>query len=209
MPDALTVAALLLVVGPILGAIGVGADPGLYRVWTAPREEHLALVAARRRSWTLVNVGFTVATVLTAAGLTILAAVIDVASGYRAALAAVAVAYAIAGVLWCAVLATRTPTTPILAGLVAAGSPTEPAEALLGGLIGGLFTSFALTTALALAVLGMVLALGGGVAAPVAWLAVLTGVGSVLWVARSGDMIPAVLYVPTLALGIALLAGWT
>ena len=97
MPDALTVAALLLVVGPILGALGVGADPGLYRVWTAPREEHLALVAARRRSWTLVNVGFTVATVLTAAGLTILAAVIDVASGYRAAVAAVAVAYAIAG----------------------------------------------------------------------------------------------------------------
>ena len=209
MPDALTVAALLLVVGPILGALGVGADPGLYRVWTAPREEHLALVAARRRSWTLVNVGFTVATVLTAAGLTILAAAIDVASGYRAALAAVAVAYVIAGVLWCAVLATRTRTTHILAGLVAAGSPTEPAEALLGGLIGGLFTSFALTTALALAVLGMVLALGGGVAAPVAWLAVLTGVGSVLWVARSGDMIPAVLYVPTLALGIALLAGWT
>ena len=209
MPDALALAALLLVAGPVLGTLGLGSDPGLYRVWTAPRLEHLATVAARRRSWALANVGFTIATVLTAAGLTILAGVIDVTPGYRAALTGVAVGYAIAGVLWCAVVAIRTRTNPILAGLVAAGSPTEPAEALLGGVIGGLFASFALVTAVTLAGLGLVLALAGGVAAPVAWLAIVTGIGSVVWVVRSGDMIPAVLYVPTLALGAALLAGWT
>lgn len=209
MPDAVTLAALLLVAGPVLGVLGVGSDPGLYRVWTAPRLEHLATVAARRRSWALANVGFTIATVLTAAGLTILARSLDVGSGYGAALTAVAVGYTIAGVLWCAVVAIRTRTTPILAGLVAAGTQTEPAESLLGGLIGGLFVSFALSTSVALAGLGVVLAVGGGVAAPVAWLAVLTGIGSVVWVVRSGDMIPAVLYVPTLALGVGLLVGWT
>jgi hypothetical protein len=209
MPDALTVAAVLLVAGPVLGTIGLGGDPGLYRVWTAPREEHLAIVAARRRSWALANAGFTVATVLTAAGLVILAGALPLADGYRAILTAVAVGYAIAGTLWCAVVAIRDRTTPVLAGLVAAGAPTEPAEAMLGGLIGGLFASFAVTTSVALAGLGLVLALGGGVVAPVAWLAVVIGVGSCVWVARSGDMIPAVLYLPTLILGIALLAGWS
>jgi hypothetical protein len=57
--------------------------------------------------------------------------------------------------------------------------------------------------------LGLALALGGVVVAPVAWLAVLVGAGSCAWVVRSGDMIPAVLYLPTLILGIALLAGWS
>jgi len=40
MSDGLTVAAALLVVGPVVGAIGV-ANPALLRAWTAPRDEHL------------------------------------------------------------------------------------------------------------------------------------------------------------------------
>ena len=209
MPDALTVAALLLVVGPVVGTLGVGSDPRLYPVWTAPREQHLAIVAARRRSWAFANVGFTVATVLTAAGLVLLADALDVADGYRAALLAIAVGYTVAGVLWCAVLAIRDRTTPVLAALVAAGTATEPAEALLGAAIGGLFTMFSLVTAAALVALGLVLVLGGGVALPVAWSAVLVGAVATGALIRTGDLIPAVLYLPTLLLGIALLAGWT
>lgn len=207
MPDGLTVAAALLVGGPLLGLLGF-YDFGLYRVWTAPREEHLALVRAHRRGWTAVNIGFTVATVLTAAGLIVLAGSLAIEDTPRAALAGAAVAYAIGGVLWCAVLAIRTRTTPALAEMVAAGTPTEPSETLLGAAIGGIFAGFALTTAASLVAVGLALVVGG-VAIPVAWFSVVVGALSIVWVARSGDMIPATLYFPTLLLGLALLAGWS
>lgn len=207
MPDGLTVAAALLVGGPLLGLLGF-YDFGLYRVWTAPREEHLALVRAHRRGWTAVNIGFTVATVLTAAGLIVLAGSLAIEDTPRAALAGAAVAYAIGGVLWCAVLAIRIRTTPALAEMVAAGTPTEPSETLLGAAIGGIFAGFALTTAASLVAVGLALVVGG-VAIPVAWFSVVVGALSIVWVARSGDMIPATLYFPTLLLGLALLAGWS
>lgn len=208
MPDGVTVAAALLVGGPLLGLLGF-YDFGLYRVWTAPREEHLALVRAHRRGWIAVNIGFIFATVLTAAGLIVLAGSLAIEDTPRAALAGAAVAYAIGGVLWCAVLAIRTRTTPVLAEMVAAGTPTEPSETLLGAAIGGLFVGFALTTAASLVAVGLALVVGGGVPIPVAWFSVVVGVLSFVWVATSGDMIPATLYFPTLLLGLTLLAGWS
>ncbi len=120
-----------------------------------------------------------------------------------------AVVYAIAGVLWCAVLAIRNRTTPALADMVAAGTPTEPAETLLGSATGGLFATFTLATGAALVVLGLTLALGGGVAAPVAWLATLIAGLAVGRFLAFGDVIPAVLYFPTLCVGLALLLGWS
>jgi hypothetical protein len=208
MPDGLTVAAVLLVAGPVLCLFGF-YDTGLYRVWTAPRDEHLALVAAHRRGWTMLNVGFTVATVLTAGGLIVLAASLAIEEAPRAVLVATAVSYTVGGVLWCAVLAIRTRTTPALAGLVAAGSPTEPAETLLGAATGSLFVTFCGLTSLVLVAMGATLALGGGVAAPVAWFATLVGALTTVWLLVSGDIIPAVLYLPTLLIGVALLLGWT
>jgi len=118
MPDALTIAAALVVAGPVVGTVCL-AYPPFVRVWTAPREEHLALVAAHRVAWRMANVGFTVATVFTAAGLVVLAGSIDVVEGQRAVLATGAVAYAIAGSLWCAILAIRTRITPAIAAMVA------------------------------------------------------------------------------------------
>lgn len=207
MPDGVTVAAALLAGGPLLGLLGF-YDVGLYRVWTAPRDEHLALVRAHRRGWAAVNVGFTVATVLTAAGLVVLAASLAIEDTPRAVLAGAAVAYAIGGVLWCAVLAVRTRTTPALAEMVAADTPTEPSETLVGAAIGGTFVAFALTTAASLVAVGLALVVGGGIALPVAWFSVVVGVLSIAWIATSGDMIPATLYLPTLVLGLALLVGW-
>lgn len=208
MAEGVTVAAALLVTGPIIGAIGV-SSPALFRVWTAPRDEFLAIVGAHRRAWTGVNAGFTIATVLTAAGLAVLAGAIDADDGSRAVLVAVAVVYAIAGALWCAVLGIRNRTTPALADMVAAGTMTEPAETLLGAATGGLFALFILATGLALVVFGLTLAMSGGVAAPVAWLATVIAASATLGFVASGDMIPAVLYFPTLLVGLALLFGWS
>ena len=157
----------------------------------------------------MVNVGFTVAGVLTAAGLLVLAASTAGDDSPRAVFAAGAVAYTIGGVLWCVVLAVRARTTSALARMVATGTPTEPAETLLGAALSGLFASFSLTTSLALVAIGVALALGGGVAAPMAWFVALVGVLVTAWFLVAGDIIPAVLYLPTLLLGVALLAGWT
>ena len=208
MPDGVTVGAVLLVAGPAIGTICL-LYPPFWRVWTVAREEHLALVAAHRFAWTIVNVGFTSATVLSAAGLVLLATSVDVADGPRAILGAASITYAIAGSLWCAVLAIRNRTTPALAQMVAAGTPTEPAETLLGAALGGLFASFILASTAALVALGATLALGGVVAAPVAWLATLIASGAFARFITSGDVIPAVVYGPTLLVGIALLLGWS
>lgn len=67
MTDGLTAGAVLLVAGPVAGAVAL-SNPALLRVWSAPRDEHLALVRAHRRAWTAINAGLTVATVVTAAG---------------------------------------------------------------------------------------------------------------------------------------------
>lgn len=208
MTDGLTVAAVLLVAGTVVGGIAA-SNPALFPVWSAPREEHLALIRAHRHAWTFINAGFTVATLVTAAGLAVLAGTVDVADGPRAVLSAAAVVYAMAGALWCAVLAMRARTTPALAQMVAAGTPTEPAETLLGAALGALFAAFTLATGAALVVLGLTLALSGGIAAPVAWLAALISAVVIAAFLATGDAVPAVLYLPTLLVGLALLLGWS
>jgi hypothetical protein len=207
MSDVLVLAGALLVAGPAIATVCLSYRP-LWRVWTVPREEHLAIVAAHRLAWTIANVGFTAATVLTAGGLVLLAESVDVDARSKAILMVGAVAYAIAGTLWCAVLAIRTRTTPALAALVAAGTPTEPAETLIGALIGGLYSAFMLTTGVALVAIGLTLAQAGGVGGPVTWLATLIAALAVARFVTSGDVIPAVIYVPTVLVGIALLLGW-
>jgi hypothetical protein len=208
MPDVLMLAGALLVAGPAIATVFLFYPP-LWRVWTAPREEHLALAAAHRLAWTMANVGFTAAAVLTAGGLVLLAGSVDVDARSKAILMAGAVAYAIAGTLWCAVLAIRTRTTPALAALVAAGTPMEPAETLIGALIGGLYSAFMLTTALALIAIGLTLVAGGGVAAPAAWAATILAAGALAGFFALDGFLPAAIYAPTLLIGLALLLGWT
>lgn len=208
MSDTGIVAAVLLVGGPLVGAIGVGAVPAMWRVWTTSREEHLRIVGEHRVGWALANAGFTAATVATTAGLAVLAFALDGSALRTAILAAVAVAYGMGGVLWIAIQGIRLRTTPALADLVACGSPTEPAETLMGAAIGGMFAVFTLVTAVSLVALGVSLTLLGGIAAPVALVAVAIA-GLVIGVQlRTGDSIPAVLFAPTLLVGVAMLLGW-
>lgn len=204
MPDAIRVGAALLVAGPIIGALCL-MDPGFFRVWSMPRLERLAFVAAHRRAWRMVNVGFVIATVLTASGLSAVCASLDLAGGPGATAVAGTVAYAISGALWCVVLAVRNRTTPLLADLVARGQPTEPAESILGAALGGLFAAFVLTMGTSIIAVAVGLAAGGAVAAPVAWLAGLGAVAAIASQILTGDTIPAVLYLPTPLLGVALL----
>ena len=97
--------------------------------------------------------------------------------------------------------------TPAFAELVAAGTPTEPAGHCL------VPRSAAVRRVrpddrrgAPPAVIG--LALGGAVAAPVAWFSILVAVVAVVGTFVSGDVVPAVLYPPTLLIGLALLLDW-
>lgn len=200
------IGAALLVAGPA-AFVALGLYPPMFRVWTVPREEHLALVHAHGRAWSLINAGFVIATIGTAAGLGVLAAYHGGDGGWGAVLAAGAIVYAIAGTLWCAIVGIRTRTTPVIAAMVAAGTPPEPAEAVLGAAIGGLFVTFLVATGAALIAVGLALAMGGGVAAPVAWLATLVGAAAIGGYLAFGDLPPFILYIPTLLIGLTLLSG--
>lgn len=208
MTDGVAAAAALLTAGPGLAWVSASA-PSLFRYWSASREEGFEIVRAHRLAWTLLNAGFIFATVVTAAGLVVLAVMLDGNAVRSAALGAVAVAYAIGGTLWCADLAIRIRTTPAVADLWASGAPTEPAETVLNAATSGLFNAFTLITAAALVGLGLTLALAGGVAPPVAILASVIAAIVVAAHLVTGDSVPAILYLPTLLVGIALLLGLT
>ena len=205
MADAQLLAGLLLVAGPVVGLIPV-AHPALIPFWSATRERQLEIVGAHRRAWWALNAGFGVATAATIAGLAVLPLLAATTEGAAALLPALA-AYALGGVLWCAVLAIRGMVTPRLASLAGAGEATEPGESLLGAAQEGLFDGFVVATGLALVALGIGLAATGIVAPPIAVVQALAGAGVLAWLLATGDVIPAVLYLPTMVLGVALLAA--
>jgi hypothetical protein len=206
MPDERLAAGLLLVLGPVLALIPVGYPP-LIRIWMAPREVHLATVAAHRRAWAMLNAGFGTATISTASGLTLLREA-GSATGMRPWLEVVPVGYVMGGVLWLAVLAIRTRTTPLVADDSGIGALAE-SDRMLGAATGGLFAAFTVITSVTLIVLGAGVATGGSPLA-IAVGAVATLVAAIALVSqlRTGDSIPAVLYVPSLVVGVAVLAGW-
>ena len=208
MPDAATLAGVLLIAGALIGA-AAASHPALWPVWSAPREERLRIVGAHRLAWIMLNAGFLIATVVTAGGLAALAVAQAEDAGVTAAVAAVIVAYAVGGGLWCAVVAIRSLTTPALADLSERGTDTEPAETLLNAAQLGLFGAYSLLTAVALVALAVVLAVAGVVAVPVALVAGLIAGIVIAAYLVTGDSVPAVLYLPTILIGIALLAGWT
>jgi hypothetical protein len=111
--------------------------------------------------------------------------------------------------MWCAVVAIRSLSTPALADLAARGADTEPTETLLNAALWALFGAFTLLTAVAVIALATILAVGGVVAVPVAALAGLIGAVVIAAYLATGDSVPAVLYLPTIVIGIALLAGWS
>jgi hypothetical protein len=203
--DAARLAGWLLVVGPVLGLVGV-AQPVLIRIWSMPREEFIAAVTAHRRAWTWLNTGFGVATLATTSGMVVLAVAIPGRNG-SAALAGCALTYAVGGALWLAVLAIRTRTTPLL-GDLDGDARTGPSATLLEAATTGLFQAFVLITGGTLAALGVSLMLVASVPVGLGAVITLAGVLCVGWLITTGDVIPAVLYLPTILLGVYVLVWW-
>jgi hypothetical protein len=206
MADSTTIG-WILVAGTVLGLAPV-AHPALIRIWNMPRADHVAAVAEHLWVWRALNAGFMLATIASAVGLLGLGTVLYGDDGWASAVVACAVAYTIGGVLWCAVLATRTRTTPLLATFDDEALSSR-GLAILDAAVSGLFDFFVVLTGAALAALGVVLLIAGGLPIAVAVVTLVTGAGCLAWLGLTGDVIPAVLYLPTLLVGIALIAGWT
>jgi hypothetical protein len=195
----------LLVAGPVVGMIPVG-NPALVPVWSMPRERFVATVGAERTGWAWLNAGFTLATIATTGGLVAFALTLPDSTATAAVLAGV-VGYGIGGGLWCAALAIRTRTTPLLADQDAEALASREV-ALVDAATTGLFQAFVIITGAALAGVGLTLLLTAAVPVAVAIIILLSGIGAIGWLLGTGDIIPAALYLPTLILGVALLAGW-
>jgi hypothetical protein len=205
MTDTTTLAGCLLVGGPVLGLIPV-AHPALMPIWSMPQESFVATVGAHRLAWTWLNGGFALATIATTAGMWALALSMPSALG-AAATQCCAVVYGIGGVLWCAVLSMRSRTVPLLADRARDGQIMRDTT-MLDSATGGLFQAFVLITGGAVAALGLTLLLAGAMASMVSIVVLLMGIATIAWLMGTGDVIPAVLYLPTLLVGLGLLIGW-
>jgi hypothetical protein len=86
------------------------ANPSLIQVWTAPRDAQLRLINAAPTAWTITNVLFIVATVLTATGLWF--APEQVGDGGLLLAQGAAVVYLLAATAWLASLVFRLAVTP-------------------------------------------------------------------------------------------------
>lgn len=200
------VAGAALTLGAMLFFAGA-ANPRLFAVWTAGEGVQLRLIHARPRSWQVTNLLFAIATVLTAAGLTVTP---DTIGPGGAPLARVAVAmYGIAAVLWLASITFRLVVTPAAADAFARSGTSEAGYAVASRWSGGLFAAFTVTAGSSLVVLGVAVVAGSAMTALVGWFSI--GIGAVIvggyLIAR--DMPPLIAYLPTGALGIAILLART
>ncbi len=202
--DGLRVAGLLLAGGGALLLLLVG--PTAYvspAIWNGPQDVALRLISEHSLIWRVANIGFALATIVTAAGLILMPGLV----GERgAAMAWVsAVVFVLAAVPWLLTLAIRLAVTPGVAdGFVADGTvgPTFPPLARLSD---ALFPAFILIASGSIVALGVSIVAGGALGGPLGWVCVVAGLaigGSYVVI---GDTLPAFIYLPTAAVGIAML----
>jgi hypothetical protein len=197
-------AGVLLAGSGLAGVLLVGPSAFVSpAIWNGPEDVALRLIARHRLIWRTANVGFALATVMTAAGLFMLPGEVG-ERGASLGLAA-AVAFALAGTLWLMTLSIRLAVTPgVASGFVADGTvdPVFPPLARLGG---ATYVAFIFIGGAAMVALGAAILIGGSIAAFVGWASVAIGLLIVGGYLMFGDMLPAIVYFPTTIVGIALL----
>lgn len=199
-----TLTGWLLVVGPALFLVGAGAY--FWTVMRAPRDQYLASIHGRPGPWRFANLCLLAGTVVTTAGLDIVPA--QVADSGTALLAAAgAVSFSVAAVLWATSLVHRLAVVPTVASRFAATGIVDPAAEIADRWTGGLFSAFVVLGAAGLIAVGLALAVGGPVSS-------LVGAGTSVFALLvlggfviAGDVPPLTLFLPPLAIGLALLLG--
>ena len=172
--DALQVAGQLLTGGGILLVLLVGPTAFVPpAIWNGSQDVALRLINEHALLWRIANVGFALATIVTAAGLFLAPGLV----GDRGASVAwvSAVLFALAAVPWLTMLAIRVALTPgVAAGFVADGT-VDPSYLPLARLSVALFPVFILLAASAIVALGASIVLGGALGEPLGWACLVGG----------------------------------
>ncbi len=195
----------LLVGGSVLFLVGA-ANPVLARAWSAPQETFLAIVGRHPRAWVTTSVLFIAAGVVTTPGLVLLAPLVPDLEARGYALAG-AVTFAIATVIWVITCVHRLTVQAWSAQQYVATGQLDRASEPLDRLTGGLFQTFIVLAFVGLAVIGVAAGVGGLFAALLGWLVAAFAVAMIGLLYLTGDMPPFTVFLPTLAMGIALLVS--
>ena len=198
-----TFAAILLAGGGLVLVLLVGPATFISpAIWNGPQDVALRLIAENPVIWKVANIGFALATILTAAGLFLVPGLVG-ERGTSLAWAA-AVAFLLAAVPWLLMLAIRLAITPgVAAGFVASGT-VDPAFVPLDRLGGAFFPAFMLLASGSLVALGVAIVAGGSLAVTLGGACIIAGVVFGAGYLLLGDMLPAFVYFPTAAVGIVL-----
>lgn len=194
----------LLVIGSLSFIVGA-SNPALGQVWSAPEDAQLRLIHDAATAWTITNVLFAVATILTAAGMWFVPE--RVGNGGLALARAAAVMYLVAATAWLASLTFRLAVTPDSATMFVVTGSMDPAYVLMDRWAQGLFGAFTYLAGGSLVALGVALIVGRAVSAVAGSFAILTGLAITVGYAIVGDMPPFVAYLPTGLVGLVLLRG--
>lgn len=202
----LAVTGWLLLVGSGLFLSGAGAF--FWAVMRVPSDRYLGSIDGRPRLWRFANLCLLAGTAVTAAGLWTLPALVD-ESGANALTVAGAVLFNLAAVLWAMALVHRLTVVPAVASRFVKTGVVDPAAETVDRWAGGLFAAFVVLAAIGLVVIGGGLAIAGPVSslfgATISVYALIVLVAFVM----TGDVPPLLLFLPQLALGIAILASGT
>ncbi|HTM46620.1 MAG TPA: hypothetical protein VL137_16810 [Polyangiaceae bacterium] len=189
----------LLLVGGALGIIGAFCPP--YRQWSGTQEEGFRAIAGNPLGWWCIHIGFFSGTVLSALGLATLASILYRRTGGQWALSA-AVAYGIAGVAWITNIAYRLSIWNWAAQAFVATGTTPELFLPLRRFAGVLFGIFSVVGYASVACLGAAVLCAQLASAWLGWAIVACGISAGYIV---GYNVPLIMYVPFVALGIALL----
>jgi hypothetical protein len=202
--EGLRLAGLLLAGGGVLLFLLVGPTAFVSpAIWNGPQDVALRLISEHSLVWRVANIGFAMATIVTAAGLFLTPGLVG---GRGASMAWVsAVVFVLGAVPWLLTLAIRVAITPGVADGFVADGTVDPTFTPLTRLNGALFPAFILTASASIAALGAAIIAGGTLGEPLGWACLVAGLaigGSYLVV---GDTLPAFVYLPTAAVGLAML----
>jgi hypothetical protein len=205
--DGLQLAGLLLAGGGVLLVLLVGPTAFVSpAIWNGPPDVALRLISEHSLIWRVANIGFALATIVTATGLFLTPGLVG---EHGASVAWVsAVVFILAAVPWLLILAIRLAITPAVADAFVVDGMIDPTFAPLTRLGEALFPAFILTACGSIVALGIAIIAGGTLGDQLGWACIVAGLaigGSFVVI---GDTLPAFVFLPTAAVGImTLLSG--
>lgn len=200
---------VLLVLALVSFAVGAGlptvGPKGNMDIFTLPVREYLSAVAGNAATWRMSNVFMGAASVLLVAGLTMLTASLE-GVGEHVLSRLGLVGMLLAAILWLVFSAFRATVTISAAQEMATTGAVPPYYEPLAGWGSGLFLIYAAVGFLALASYGGSVLQSTLLPSWAGWATIIFSIAMLVLLFVTGDTLPLFHYLPTLLLGILLLA---